>query len=449
MSHTSLMTGSAPVPWQTTQFQATPKFSVLFLSGLLAAAIPLILSLYWLAFSLAPESLGPPLRLSVVGCSVLLGLFWYRAALTHAEILLFRVLAVAAVVWLIPTLLANNPSHALVGWLKLIILFAVCCFTARGLRHPPTAHVFGLALLISGVILVGFILFTYFRYLGFTFPTYKAAREFKGIAQIGGVPLNSIAFAAVFSYLMGLCLVPTSRLLVVLGVPLLLISSFFTGSRAPLVILGASVFVLLCIKGVQSESLRTRIATVCLALASLIVGIAIVSTASDQEINTATEGRSHLWSVGIQKFLERPLYGYGYESWRDDLVSRLPGENDLTFDLAKSLGGGYHNEYVSVLAEEGLLGALVVGLIVWLLLRSSWLLAFRQWATLRSQRWILFAAIFLLLRSNFEVPGLFGYAQDPVDYLAYIFLAIVLSRFSVEEDYARLLAGSEVRSPVA
>jgi O-antigen ligase len=412
-------------------------------SGLLGAAIPLILSLYWIAFWLAPESLGAPLRISVAGCSVLLGSFWYRAELSHAEVLLFRVLTVAAVVWLIPTLLANDPAHALLGWIKLVILFTVCCFTTRGLRHPPTAHVFGLALLAGGMILGAFILFTYVRYLGFSVPTYKVAREFKGIAQLGGVPLNSIAFAAVFSYVMGLCLVRANGLLLVVGVPLLLISSLFTGSRAPLVILAASVFVLLCMKGVRSQSVKVRLTSAFLALAAVAAGIVILSMVSDQALNRATEGRSHLWPVAIEKFLERPLYGFGYESWREDLVSRLPGEADLTFDLAKNLGGGYHNEYVSVLAEEGLMGALAVGLIVWLLLRSSWLLTFRKWATVPSQAWILFAAIFLLLRANFEVPGLFGYAQDPVDYLAYIFLAIVMSRFSIEEDYARLLTRTD------
>jgi O-antigen ligase len=146
-----------------------------------------------------------------------------------------------------------------------------------------------------------------------------------------------------------------------------------------------------------------------------------------------------LWSVGIQKFVERPLFGYGYESWRDDLVSRLPGEYGLTFDLAKNLGGGYHNEYISLLAEEGLIGVLAASLILWLLMRSTWLLAFRRWATVGTRQWALLACLFLLLRANVEVPGLFGYAQEPADYLAYVFLAIVVSRFSAEEDYARLL----------
>jgi O-antigen ligase len=442
MSH--LQPATQPATWTNVRYEAGPKFSVLFLSGSIAAAIPLVLSLYWFVFALAPESVGALLRLPVLGCSLLLAALWYRAPLSHAEVNLLKVLIIAAALWLIPSLTANHQSHAIGGWTKMLVLFVVCFCVARGLRHPATAHVFGLALLAGGLLLIAFILIIYVQHMGLVLPTYKTAREFKGVAAFAGVPLNSVAFAAVFSYLAGLSLVPTNAVLLLFGVPLFFTSSMFTGSRAPLVILGASVFILVCVNGWRSKSSLIRAGTVLVVLAALVGGAVVLHSTTDGEMNTATEGRSHLWSVGLQKFTERPLFGYGYESWRDDLVSRLPGEYDLTYDLAKSLGGGYHNEYVSVLAEEGLIGVTAAGLIIWLLLRFSWLLAFRTWATARTGQWPLFACLFLLLRSNFEVPGLFGYAQDPVDYLAYIFVAIVISRFSTEEDYRRLLGKAEL-----
>jgi O-antigen ligase len=439
VSHSPAISGM-PANWSAPSLQAAPKTSLLLVSALLGAAIPLILSLYWIAFSLAPEALGTFLRVSVLACSFLLAFLWSRVQMTWAEVNLVRILGVAAVLWLIPSLMATDPAHAIAGWIKLLVLFAFCCFAARGLRHPATAQLVGLALLASAFILVAFMLVTYVRYLGFAPPTYKTTREFKGIAQIDGIPLNSIAFEAVFCYLSGLCLVRTNRILIAIAVPLFVISSIFTGSRAPLVILGASAFVMVCLNGLRNRSAQWRIATLLLILTAVVGGTAVVINASDKEVNTATEGRSHLWSVGLQKFTERPLFGFGYESWRDDLVSRLPGEKELTFDLAKSQGGGYHNEYISVLAEEGLLGFLAAGLIVWLLLRSAWLLSFRRWSSVNALQWPLFACVFLLLRANFEVPGLFGYAQDPTDYLAYFFVAVIVSRFSTEEDYARLLA---------
>ncbi|MGA8027356.1 MAG: O-antigen ligase family protein [Bryobacteraceae bacterium] len=440
MSESQAMDRTVPLEWPQIRAESGLKFSILFWSGLAAASIPLSISLYWIIFWLAPGFEGSLLRVSVFACSFFLAFIWYRAPLSHAEVNLIRVLGIAAFLLLIPTLMATQRSHAIAGWLKTVVLFTICCFVARGLRHPPTARVFGIALLAGGVILIAFILYTYVRNVGFAIPTYKTAREFKGIEERAGVPLNSIAFAAVITYLAGLCLMRITRLLIFIGIPLFVTSSLFTGSRAPLAILIASLFVMLCINGFRSRSLLMRVATALFASGVVLGGIAIVVLVSDKDLSGVTEGRSHLWSVGLHKFVERPLFGYGYESWRDDLVSRLPGEYELTFALAKSLGGGYHNEYISVLAEEGVIGGVAAGLIVWLLLRSSWLLAFRQWGAVHTKQWPLFACVFLLLRANFEVPGLFGYGQDPVDYIAYVLVAIVLSRFSVEEDWARLIA---------
>ncbi len=425
--------------WRPVRFEAAPKLSALFVSGLAAAVIPLVLSFYWIAFWGAPDSVGLPLRVSTLACALFLAFIWYRAPLSHAEKNLFRILLLAAILWFITTLTATSRTHAVSGWLKMLLLFVFCGCVARGLRHPATARVFGLSLLAGAGILGLFILFTYVQYVGFTIPTFKAAREFKGTVLTLALPLNSIAFAAVFSYLCGLCLVPGNRLLIALGIPLFAVSTFFTGSRAPLAILGVSIFVLVCINGLRSKSSSWRMTSGALALGGMLAAAAVIMLASGPGIYAASEGRSHLWSVGIQKFTERPLFGYGYESWRDDLVSRLPGEYDLTYDLAQKFGGGYHNQYISVLAEEGLIGTLAAGLIIWFLVRSSWLLAFRRWAVAETHQWALFACLFLLLRANIEVPGLFGYEQEPADYLAYVFLAIVVSRFSAEEDYARLL----------
>ncbi len=434
--------GAVNANWEAIRFDAAPKFSVLLLSGLVAAAIPLLLALYWVGFWVAPDSMGLPLRVSMVGCALFLAFIWYRAPLSHAEVNLFRVLGLASILWFITTLTATDRAHALSGWIKLLLLFAICGGLARGLRHPATARVFGLSLLVGAVLLAIFILFTYVRYAGFIVPSFKAAREFKGMVLALALPLNGIAYATVFSSLCGLCLLPPSRLLMALGIPLVAVCTFFTGSRAPLAILIASILILLCIKGLLSRSPLRKITTAALVLGALAGVAGVVMLLSDRDLFAVTEGRSHLWPVGIQKFVERPLFGFGYESWRDDLVSRLPGEYDLTLDLAEKLGGGYHNQYISVLAEEGLLGALAALPILWILLRSSWLLAFRRWGTVHGRQWPLFTCIVLLLRAGIEVPGLFGYAQEPADYLAYVLLAIVVSRFSTEEDYARLLAST-------
>jgi hypothetical protein len=150
-----------------------------------------------------------------------------------------------------------------------------------------------------------------------------------------------------------------------------------------------------------------------------------------------SEGRWDVWSVALTKFTERPVFGYGYVSWRDDLASRLPGEYKLTNQMAEHIVGGYHNEFLTSLAEQGLVGTAAVAGIFLFMLRCGWLLAYRRWITWHNGRWALFVAILVVLHSNLEVSGLFGYAQDPADYLAYGFLAILVSSISSEEDYLR------------
>ena len=160
-----------------------------------------------------------------------------------------------------------------------------------------------------------------------------------------------------------------------------------------------------------------------------------------RQMSAATEGRWDFWCVAWQKFTERPLMGYGFDSWRDDLVSRLPGQYRLTSYDAINLAGGYHNEYLTLLAEQGLAGFFPVMALFIFLLSCSWKLAFRRPATWTNGQWALFGCLFLLLRGGVEAPGLFGYGQEPADYLAFIFLAIVVSRLSVEEDYMRSACG--------
>jgi len=232
-----------------------------------------------------------------------------------------------------------------------------------------------------------------------------------------------------------MCLVRSNQGLWFLGGLLFVISSFLTGSRAPVAIFLAAALALLVFNGLVSRNPAKKLLS-WLAVFAFVAMIAVgTQVITFHEMSSATEGRWDFWSVAWQKFLERPLMGYGFDSWRDDLVSRLPGEYRLTSYDAINLAGGYHNEYLTLLAEQGIVGLIPVLALFVFLLNSSWKLAFRNYVTWRNTQWALFGCIFLLFRAALEAPGLFGYAQEPADYLAFLFLAIVVSRLSVEEDY--------------
>jgi O-antigen ligase len=415
------------------------------LSACIAFFIPALLGLYWVIYSRAPDAAIALLRPSVFGATILLAVLWSRKPATQAEVSLAKVLLLLCAVLIVPCLTSTQPSRAFADWSKLTVLCILCLLWCRALRNQANAKMFGLSLIFAACTLAALTLATYVVYMGFVLPTYKSAREFKGITE-KTISFNAVAFAAVLAYLSAMCLLRKNKFLLALGVVLFVVSTVFTGSRAPAAIVLLGGIITLATRTVRSPKLSIRFLSWLAIAAFVVAAVAAVTLLSSRQITKITEGRWDLWSVARQKILERPLLGYGYESWRDDLVSRLPGEYALTMGIAKNIAGGYHNEYLTMLAEQGLIGTLAVLYFFWFLLRSCWQLAYRSSNTWRHGPWALFACLVIMLRAGVEMPGLFGYSQEPVDYFAYLFAAIVISRFSVEEDYLR--ASSSAVKPV-
>lgn len=402
----------------------------------LAMIVPLLLGLYWFAYAVNTDLAIRLLRPVVLGAAFLLALIWTAPALTQAELSLAKIIGAMCVILLIPSLAATSPTRALEDWIKMAILCVVALLFSRGLRDDATARAFGRALIISSILGAFLTIYIYISLVGFTLPTYQSARVLKSVALMRAhVPLNAVAFSCVFAYVCGMCLVPASRVLWWLGLVVFTVSSVLTGSRAPVAIMVGAAFALLIANGLVSRRpFKSFLAwlTIFGIIALIVWGTQNITFG---QMSKVTEGRWDFWSVAWQKFTERPVVGYGFDSWRDDLVSRLPGEYRLTAYDAINLAGGYHNEYLTLLAEQGLVGLIPVLALFGFLLRSSWKLAFQRTMTWKNGQWALFGCLFLLLRAGVEAPGLWGYGQEPADYLAFIFLAIVISRLSAEEDF--------------
>jgi O-antigen ligase len=403
------------------------------LAYIVGASIPLVVDGYWVLYTLYPDAAVVALRPLVLSAALFGYLLSYKAAASLYERKAARIISLLAVTLLIPSLTASNPLNALGGWARIAFVYVIALMLCRALRDRRVAAALGWSLIFSSVLLTALVLFTYVQFMGLTVPTYTSARIFKGIAQEADLSMNAVPFAAVFSYILAMCLIRPNKVLYAAGAVVLLLSTVMTGSRAPLATVIAVVAALIALRLLRSKRPFTRLIS-----AMLIAGIALILagafyTLSFKTWSHITEGRWDVWSVAVQKFLERPITGYGYYSWRDDLASRLPGEYALTTKMTEMSAGGYHNEYLTLLAEEGLLGFGAAAALVWFLLKSSYRLAFARWRTWTGGSWALFASLFLLLRACVEVPGLFGYGQDPADYLAFLAVAIIVSRFSIEE----------------
>jgi O-antigen ligase len=415
---------------------APAKVRIAVISQAAAFVIPVLLGVYWAPIGIGFELKAIVLRGAMAGLATLLLVFWFRAPLTQAEIMFAGLFGLLAVLLIVPCLTATDPPRAFKNALKLVLLFAMGLAMARALRHGRTARAFGYAMLLGSALSALLVLNSYIGHMGLSLPTYQGLRILKGVLSNAGFPLNPISFTTFFMYLIGLCLVPPRALTWCLGVFVFTVSSFLTGSRAPLDIMLASVLVATTLHLLRARSLAMRVSGwVSVLLLTAAIAVSLLTTDS-RKMQTISEGRTDLWSVAWSKFLARPLSGYGYESWQDDLTSRLAGGE--YFHKSTITDGAYHNQYITLLAEEGLVGFIPAMAIIWMLLRCSCWLVRRDWIPAINRYVIMLSCVFMLLRAGVEVPGLFGFANDPADYLAYCFVAVVVSRMSLHEDRRRL-----------
>jgi O-antigen ligase len=349
-------------------------------------------------------------------------LLWCRVPATRAERQFAAALAILCLVLLAPSLASVDPARAMLEWLKLLIVCVVALMACRVLRYPAIARAFGISLIVASVVLGIFIVATYVKYMGWALPTYAATRGYKGAVQKAGTSLNYVAFDCVFMYVCGMCLVRGRKYLWFVGAALLLISATLTGSRTPLAIFTLSGLLLLVINALRSRR-PLAWATGTILAAGMVIGMALAAAeTTPRELSYITETRSDLWSVALRKFSERPILGYGYQSAQDDPTY---------------LTGGYHNEYLTAAAEQGIVGLAPVLYLFWFMFRSSWKLTFRRSYTWRNGQWALLGCFLIILHATVELGGLFGTAQGPGDFLASIFVAMVASQFSREEDYIK------------
>lgn len=404
---------------------STKSISAL-LSKVPAFLIPAWIGVYWFFATASLDATNLIFRPVLLALALVLLFVWYRLPVTQAEQRLAGVLAVLCTAMLVPSINAADQARSMQEWLKLVIICTISLMLSRALRDADTAVVFGRSLIIASVVSGALIVMTYLRYMGPVLPTYESTRILKGRAD---VPLNPVAFECVFSFVCGMCLIRSTKLLWFIAIALLVITGTLTGSRAPVAAFFGAGTIMLLVNSVRSRRVLIWF-TGWLFTALLLFGIpTAIYVLGYARMSQITEHRWDVWSIALQRFSERPILGYGYWSWYEALASHLPGEH--------LEGGSFHNEFITALAEQGIVGFVAVLYLYWFLLRSCWKLTFRPSAAWRNTQWILFGCFFLLLRAGVEVPGLFGYSQEPADYLAYIFLAIVISSMSREEDFRR------------
>lgn len=406
------------------------------LSKLIAFSLPMMLAAYWPLFGTGQSvhAVVIAVRLALLAGVAALALLWSGGAATRTEAVWGRVLGAYLCILLGSALVDAEVSRGIHNWIRVAAVYAVAIALARPLRHRATGRALAIAFGAAGCLSFLFILVIYLHYAGLSLPTYDAIREFKNaVQQASGVALNPLAFATFLFGVMSLCLVRPSWRMIAWVAAIGVLSSVFTGSRAPLAlaVLGGAGVVLTNLLHDRTLALRVTACTgIILIVAAGLFGLTMLHP---KVLSVLTEGRFDVWTVGIEKFLEQPWTGFGSGSWHDDLASRLPGYYEGTGGLVRLRSGGYHSEFVTLLAEGGLLCFIPAIIVFGFLFRACCRIAYDP-ATPRLQgQALLFTFFLFFLRAGVEVPGLFGYGEDVTDYLAAIFVAIVISRASLLE----------------
>ena len=399
----------------------------------LAMAIPFAIAIYWPAFVVLPDAVGPVMRPAMLGAAVVMGLCMFGEPLTAIELQMMKVFGIMWLIFVLTSAVAEEPMDAFVGLLKLILIQIFSLLMARALRYEPAAEVLGKWMYVGSIVITLFVFYAYLHILGPVLPTYAAVRGLKGIAEKQGYALNETPATAILAFICSTCLRPMTKFKWAVGAAIVIIGALLTGSRAALAIPVLAALILLIVLWMRSNSTWRKffaVAMIVLGLSAIVCAVVFIPSSV---ISKASEGRWDLWTAGISKFLERPLLGWGFQSWKSDLASRLPGEYQLSNYLAQHIVGGYHNEYVAALSEHGLAGFVALMMLYMFGIGSAWKLAFRRTLTWKFGYAALFGVLFLMVRANVELDGLFGFSQDPVDYSAYVLLAIIVSRLSIEE----------------
>ncbi|HSL32808.1 MAG TPA: O-antigen ligase family protein [Candidatus Limnocylindrales bacterium] len=250
---------------------------------------------------------------------------------------------------------------------------------------------------------------------------------------------NAVAFAAVLAAAVAIPYVARRRVVLVLLVVTVAVGVAAAGSRTTVISLLAFIPVTAAFLLFHRQRLVPM--WIPYGAVAVIVGWAVLAYSEDLRraflspaLNELTTGRTLLWDAAWEKFLERPLFGWGGRSYAIELGAYLPPGAQLYYaeDLViLTVSGGAHNAFLTVLAERGIVGVVSLGVMVAFLLYLG-LTIFRSRHRLsgpdRAFGWLAPCIVVLILvRSLGESPGWFGTADSLVDFLAFGVAAMLVA----------------------
>jgi len=307
---------------------------------------------------------------------------------------------------------------ALLGLLTKLLLDTQASDITRMLKSQRTgfAYTLGFSTIISAASVAAMVIFTP-RVLKYSAPT--AAK----------VLMILIWFAAIIVLIQIQITTAFRGTWLAIAVVTALAVFFLPRSLPKNLLLYGSVGIILILLVVQNSALvENRVHTAGKTISLLMEGASINEIPLRGSVGT----RLHLWNYGLKRWLERPLFGWGPGTEITKHFSPKNFTDKLDKRQSKKLARHphLHNAYITVLAQLGLVGAVILALILLFVVRQL-LIAYRHNLLPKD---IIAATVAVLLISLFSNITQSRFAVLDFQFLAVLTLAVgYSSRYQKKE----------------
>lgn len=338
---------------------------------------------------------------------------------------------------LVSVVVAIDKWTAIEDMIRQAFLLGIGVLLPLTMRQRSARKNFSAGFIVPTLVLAAVLLIVYLYTAGLQgFPRSLKQTNYD-IFLTYGIAFNPLSFAFVLTLILSF---PSWKSTPRLAPFLIVISAFviiLAGSRTTYLSIAVATFLALVWRMAAEIPPLLRAAVGVVVLPATLIGVwygslALITSVGPFAMNQLTAGRWALWAAGLSKFYERPFAGWGGGSWHIQLESHLPPYDIYSNEAILTLkSGAFHNTYITLLAEKGLIVA-VPALVLMVYLFH---LSVRVWKTRgtlsdhdRAFATIAPAVMLLLaLRSAFEQPGLFGHASGLVDFCAYAWAGMLIA----------------------
>jgi O-antigen ligase len=395
-----------------------------------------------LTISLLTLPYGDIITRVLILVSVAPGVFYAAQGWRRTEAWWAGITSLYLLATVISALFATDLRESLLDFVRQVYIVFVSLSLMLSLRNPISRVVLASGMAFVAVVGALKIFVVYVSYAGFSLGSLAGLRGFKVYAQDSlTVALNPLSFAMLLAFLLAYPALSQRRWIAAPTTVLVLVAMVLSFSRTTLLVLLLGSLGVGLVAAIRRQPVWLRQTVYPFAAAGLVVaGVYLLPHANSffdpYELNELTSGRWEIWTAAWDKFVDAPLTGWGAGpallsnvNW----VAYLSVYDPWILESVRSAveAGSFHNIYLTVLAEKGLIVFIPSIVMAAFLIRQCWRLhAHRARFSKRDAAYATVApllVITILVRGLSEHAGWWADANSTVDYLSYVAASLIVA----------------------